>query len=131
MDAVLTTWPSPCSTAGHEGGDAVDHAPEVHAEDPAPVLLGDLPDGTAQADARVVVDEVDRTEAVEGPVPQTPAPTPSATSVTTAESFGPLGGQLAFGLLEGPLLDVAQDDLHALGCCAAPPRPGRCRSPRP
>ena len=47
---------------GHEGVDAVDHAPEVDPEDPAPLLLGDLPDRSAHTHPGVVVDEVGAAE---------------------------------------------------------------------
>ena len=54
--------------AGHEGGDGVHHAPEVHLETPLPVVLGVAPQGTrlAGGDTGVGEDEVRAAEFVEG-----------------------------------------------------------------
>ncbi len=73
----------------HEGGDAVHDAPEIDLEDPAPVLLGNLPDRTARADASVVVHEVYRVELSQRPVPQLAVDATSDTSVTAAMTSAP------------------------------------------
>ena len=47
-----------------EDAGAVDDAPEVHVDDPAPVGLGEVGDAPERADARVVDDDVDGAEAL-------------------------------------------------------------------
>ena len=55
--------------------DAVDHAPEVHAEDPLPVAMGGRPRGRpGAADAGVVAEDVHGAEARERLLGQRPAP---------------------------------------------------------
>jgi hypothetical protein len=55
---------------GNEGPHSVDDTPEVDAEDPGPVGLGDGPEGTTDGDPGVVVDEVHSTEPLERLVPE-------------------------------------------------------------
>ena len=101
---------------GHERVDAVDDAPEIDAEDPAPFLLGDLPDRAADAHPGVVVHEVGAAEVLQrsGRAGRGPRPA-SETSVTTARTSAPSAARARRRRLEHGLLDVGQDELHALG----------------
>ena len=90
-------------------------APQVDAENPAPVLLGHLPDGPTDPDARVVVHEVHRTEALEGGVAQRLHRGPVGDVGDHAEDLGPRAGQVVDRQLQRPCLNVAEDDPHALG----------------
>ena len=93
----------------------MDDAPLVGPEDPAPVLLTEVPDGAAEPDTRVVVDEVHGPEAVERLVPQGPDGGAIGHVGHHPDGLGTAGGELTLRLLEGTLLDVGDDDLHPFG----------------
>src|SRR3712207_4706764 len=49
----------PYTTLFRSGLGPVDHAPQIHAQDPLVVLIGGLQDGAGEGDTGVVVDLVD------------------------------------------------------------------------
>ena len=115
MDAVLTTWPTPCSIISGTNVEMPWMTPTGWPEDPAPVLLVEIPDRAAQPDPRVVVDEVHGPEAVERLVPQGPDGGAVGHVGHHPDGLGTPGGELTLRFLEWTLLDVGDDDLHPFG----------------
>jgi hypothetical protein len=106
--------------------DAVDHPPQVHAEDPPPTLERHRPDRAARADAGVVAHDVDGVEGLESSVAQMHDVGGDRDVGMHADRLGARGAKLFDGRLEAGVLDVGEHDLHALGCKTV-----RQRSPDP
>lgn len=94
--------------------DAVDHAPHVHAEDPAVVLERLAPREPAGEYAGIVADDVHGAERVEG-APRERVDLVLARHVgLDGQHLGAAAGELAGRGGQRAGLDVGHDDLHAL-----------------
>ena len=87
---------------GHEGGDAVDDAPQVDAEDPAPVLLADLPDRTTRPMPALLCTRCTAPKRSSVWSRSASHRSESETSVTTPIASAPAVASSSDGLLEGP-----------------------------
>ena len=99
-------WPRALrAQARREHVAAVDHAPQVHAHDPAPVVERHLADAAADGDAGVVDDEVDAAERALGGGGE-------RLDLFDARDVAAHGGaaDLARRSLRGGLVDVGADD---------------------
>ena len=97
-----------------QGADPVDHAPEVHSQDPLPVSLGGLPDRALGGDAGVVADDVGGAELVEDPVAKVFHRVGTGNVGLDGQHLSASRAQLSLSLFEGVCLDVREDDLHPL-----------------
>ena len=100
--------------AGQERLDAVDRAPQVDVDRPAPVVVGHVEDRAADGDAGVVEHDVDLAEGIERGVGHRLHGLQRAHVADDAVGLGTVGAQLGDGAVEGALLDVGQHDLGPL-----------------
>ena len=111
---------------------AVDDAPQVHAQRPAPVGLGALPRGAERRDAGVVADHVHRAEGVERGARRAPRPARRRdTSVRRAIHFAPAAPSSRAGRGHAGFVDVGQHDAACLRRRSAARARVRGRSPAP
>ena len=104
----------------HECLKSVEHAIEVDAHDPVPILVGDFPDAAASfaqaGDAGVVDKDVNLVEGVEGALGELP----DRFAATCVDTDANDGMTLRFELRdcggEHLLLDIGEHDVHAGGC---------------
>jgi hypothetical protein len=89
--------------------DAVDHAPQVHVDDPLPVVEREVGDVADRADAGVVGDDVRGAEALDDLSGQ------RGDAVRLRDiALDARRPELRGRRLQGAVLDVGDDDLHAL-----------------
>ena len=99
MEAVLTTWPTPCWVGvGSRTVDAIDDAPLVGPEDPAPVLLAEVPHRAAQAPPALLWTRCTAPKRSSAWSCKARTEAPSDTSVTTPMASAPRGGELTLRL---------------------------------
>ena len=98
----------------HERLDAVDHAPEVHAEDPLPVAMRGRLETAPQRDARVVAEHVHLAEGRDRAVGQRLDRRELRHVGTDTERLAAAAPHGRDGLREGALVDIGDDHLRAL-----------------
>ena len=98
----------------HERAYPVDDAPQVHAEDPRPVGLAELPHGAARTDTGVVAHDVERAELLDGARGQRIHGGSLGHVGANREHLGAARADLLGGDLERVVLDVGHHHAHAL-----------------
>jgi hypothetical protein len=97
----------------HERADAVDHAPQVHAQHPLPVAFRSLPDEAAGADAGIVEQQVHFTEGAARAAGKAFDVAADGHVHPFGDQRGARGAQLGGGGVQRILLDVRQHEPHA------------------
>ena len=101
--------------AGEERLQAIDHAHDVDVHDPAPVVLGGVGEVAESEHARVVAKQVDGAEALEDLVRQRFHGVGVSDVGLDGEAFDLGRADFAGNVGGGSLLDIGEDDVHALG----------------
>ena len=127
-DEVLTTCAG-SAVVDHprdECFDAVDHAPQVDAEQPLPLAELELPGRPRQLDAGVVAEEMDRRRIPLRRASRAAGRPPSARRRPRSRARRAGRPTCRGSLLEPARVDVGHHDPHVLGRRAAAPERGRC-----